>query len=240
MTLSARSVHLQLCEPEMLRQHRRLPAIAIVMTIALLLFPSCTPEGSNGVGTASQCIENSKCEKGDPGEPGPKGDQGDPGEPGPKGDQGDPGAQGPKGDKGDPGEPGPKGDPGEPGPPGSEGVTTCPAGYTRLGPSGVRGSFCITQQQQSAEKFFDARDICWNQVVSNTAKPHLCTSHEWYIACSQPADVGQPFVSNIKNDDAEWYGESTATGGLTSGNTECGVLSSSGYATARPFRCCID
>ena len=204
MTLSARSVHLQLCEPEMLRQHRRLPAIAIVMTIALLLFPSCTPEGSNGVGTASQCIENSKCEKGDPGEPGPKGD------------------------------------PGEPGPPGSEGVTTCPAGYTRLGPSGVRGSFCITQQQQSAEKFFDARDICWNQVVSNTAKPHLCTSHEWYIACSQPADVGQPFVSNIKNDDAEWYGESTASGGLTSGNTECGVLGSSGYATARPFRCCID
>ena len=192
------------------------------MAIAFLLFPGCTPNGSNDVDSGVQCIESPQCEKGEQGEQGPKGD---PGEQGPKGDSG---AQGPKGD------------PGEQGPPGSEGVTTCPVGYTRVGPTGVRGSFCITQQQQSAEKFFDARDTCWNQVVSNTVKPHLCTPHEWYIACSQGADVGQPDVANIKNDDAEWVGEYTTGSGFTSGNTECGVLSGSGYATPRTFRCCVD
>lgn len=39
--------------------------------------------------------------KGEPGEPGTKGDKGDPGDPGPKGDKGDPGDPGPKGDDGD-------------------------------------------------------------------------------------------------------------------------------------------
>ncbi|AXQ78984.1 LPXTG cell wall anchor domain-containing protein [Streptococcus chenjunshii] len=51
----------------------------------------------------------SKGEKGDTGEPGPKGDKGE------KGDTGEPGSKGDKGEKGDTGEPGSKGDKGEKG-----------------------------------------------------------------------------------------------------------------------------
>lgn len=104
--------------------------------------------------------------KGDPGEPGARGDagaegpagdtgepgaQGDTGEPGPKGDAGEPGTKGdagepgPKGDsgepgpKGDAGEQGPKGDTGEPGAKGDTGEQGEPGKDGELGPKGDTG-----------------------------------------------------------------------------------------------------
>ena len=148
--------------------------------------------------------------------------------------------QGPKGDKGD------KGDPGvcEPGmcqgSSGSEpaGVVSCLPGYSRVGPEGARGSFCITQQQQEAERFFDAKDVCWAQ-GDDTARPHVCTLDEWYIACTQEADVGQPPITNMADDDEETVADVSGAGaGIVVGLSSCSSLSTEAFTSSRPYRCC--
>ena len=63
-------------------------------------------------------LEARQLEKGDKGDPGPKGQKGDKGDPGPKGQKGDKGV---KGDRGEQGLRGEQGVPGEPGPKGKDG-----------------------------------------------------------------------------------------------------------------------
>ena len=60
-----------------------------------------TKSGTAEAPTFALAFANSKCEKGEKGDPGAKGEKG---EQGAKGEKGDPGAKGEKGDKGDPGE----------------------------------------------------------------------------------------------------------------------------------------
>lgn len=155
-----------------------------------------------------------------------------------KGDKGDPGPEGPVGP---PGPQGPQGQQGPPGNGGADGVIDCPPGFTRVGPPGARGSFCITEQQQEAEKFFDALDVCFAQVAPDDVKPHMCTLDEWYLACSQGADVGEPIVTNMADDDAEWVNQTYSTGyGLVIGLNSCQSLGTGSLTSAsRPYRCCI-
>ncbi len=155
-----------------------------------------------------------------------------------KGDQGDPGPPGPPGTQGPVGPPGAQGLPGKDG---AVGVADCPPGFTRIGPSGARGSFCITEQQQEAEKYFDAMDVCWSQVAPDDVKPHLCTMDEWYLACSQGADVGQPLVSNMADDDEEWIAQTSGAGsGMVMGQSSCQSLDTASVISAsRPYRCCV-
>lgn len=167
------------------------------------------------------------------GQPGPSGKQGEPGPPGPQGPTGPQGPQGPEGPQG------PQGKKGEKGDPGAAGISVCPAGFSRVGPPGQRGSFCITQQQQPAAEYQQAMTDCWSMVTSSGDVPRLCTYDEWYLACSQGADVGETAVVDMINDE-EWVAHlNSTTTAVVVGNGACEKLTSNALTGDNVFRCCV-
>src|SRR5262249_4462018 len=123
----------------------------------------------------------------------------------------------------------------------------CPTGYSRVGPAGARGSFCVQQQQHAPMDFFGAVTECWATPTSTGDKAHLCSLNEWYLACSQGVDVGEVTLANIKSS-LEWFDQVTfAYPGPAGYNTayqigagSCSSLLGTGISGGTTaYRCCL-
>lgn len=158
------------------------------------------------------------------------------------------GAKGDKGDKGDPGPPGMDGEDGvcldcEGGGSGDGGfITNCPDDFSRVGKPGKRGSFCITQQHQPEDEFFVAKQACWSMPTSTGDHPHMCTITEWFTACQNGSDVGQPAITGMDDSQVEWIPELTSTGSavLAGYSGKCDKFTSATFSTENYYRCCLD
>lgn len=116
----------------------------------------------------------------------------------------------------------------------------CPIGFSRVGPAGVFGSYCISQQQEPVAKFFQAMTECRTMVTSDGSSPHLCSVEEWYTACSQEEDDDQSEIDDMTND-KEWVSHLDGkTKAMTMGAGSCTKMSSENLATkSLAFRCCV-
>jgi hypothetical protein len=170
---------------------------------------------------------------------GPAGPQGPAGPTGPSGGPAGPtGATGMNGMNGMNGPQGPKGDPG------TGANLVCPTGFSKVGGDG-RGAFCIQQQEQAPLPFFSAATACWTPAQPDGDRAHLCTVHEWFIACSQKADVGEMPLVNMGT---EWVDQVTFVPNspplnfnavvMGTGNG-CTTVSGLPPPSATPFRCCL-
>lgn len=118
-------------------------------------------------------------------------------------------------------------------------IADCPDGFSRVGPGGARGSFCIEQQQEPAASFLQAMTECATMPTSTGAVPHLCTMEEWYIACSQGPDLGEPSVDDLVNA-WEWVAMALDKGhALAMGKGSCAARGEGKMGGAIAFRCCI-
>lgn len=116
----------------------------------------------------------------------------------------------------------------------------CPVGFSRVGPAGVFGSYCISQQQEPVAKFFQAMTECRTMVTSDGSSPHLCTLEEWYTACSQEEDDDQSEIDDMTND-KEWVSHLDGkTKGMAMGAGSCTKMSSENLANKSfAYRCCV-
>lgn len=116
---------------------------------------------------------------------------------------------------------------------------TCPDGFSRVGSPDARGSYCITQQQGPAVTFLQAMTECFTMDTSTGAVPHLCTMEEWYIACSQGADLGEDSIDDTTNG-WEWVEDALEKNrAMVMGKGACGATGISATSAPRPFRCCV-
>ncbi len=229
----------------------------VVATAVLsLIVTGCGPVGPQGP-TGPQGPQGSQGPAGPVGPPGPPG--GPAGPPGPVGAQGQDGPPGPAGAPGAPGLAGPAGAAGAAGPQGAQGPAgpqgnpgpsatpnlMCPTGMSRVGPATARGSFCIEQEASSPVEFLPALTACWTRTTSTGDKPHLCSLNEFYLACSQGVDVGEPALANMTSS-WEWISQATwtttaygAANGYLLGNGACGTLGVTQAVSNEAFRCCL-
>lgn len=216
-----------------------------------MMAPGCGPEGSSSDVTADPPSGEQTCNGGGDNqcEDGKDGEQGPQGEVGPQGPKGDPGAQGQQGEVGATGAIGPQGPKGEPGKDGLDGVGSfvgdCPAGFSRVGKPGKRGSYCISHTIQPATDYFEAEKACWNMNATIGDNPHLCTMTEWHIACIKGADVGEDGINDFNTVAGEWV--SSLNGTTTAhamADVDCRKILSVPVAVSasndRGYRCCLN
>jgi hypothetical protein len=110
-------------------------------------------------------------------------------------------------------------------------LTSCPTNYTMIGTSGVRGTFCISNELTAAS-FLSAHSTCHNASFSQGAA-FLCDFKEWFKAC-------QNGVSGM-TDSWEYVSEFAyiQTHALVAGNGSCDTLANTLIGNSWGFRCCV-
>lgn len=116
---------------------------------------------------------------------------------------------------------------------------TCPLGFSRVGAADARGSFCIAQQQEPAATYLQAITECFTMSTSTGAEPHLCTMQEWYLACSQGADDGEPSIDDMTNDWETVSDPINQTTAMAIGKGSCSTKGAGKMTKLFAFRCCV-
>ncbi len=119
------------------------------------------------------------------------------------------------------------------------GITSCPSGFTMIGISGKRGTFCIDTNQRPMQTFQKAFETC-DSLSLEEGNAFLCNYREWYKACRNGAPVG--IVG-----DWEWIAEFSHVGYgddyfLVAGASSCSDLNGSVSVSTDNvygFRCCL-
>ena len=122
---------------------------------------------------------------------------------------------------------------------GNFGVTTCPSGFSRVGPAGRRESFCISTDEETTAIFFTATNNCQDKDTGGQDYARMCTHDEWYVACRKGVDTGQPAFAN-STDDSEWVADlATTNNAMLLGNGSCSTTNDANSNDSNVFRCCF-
>jgi hypothetical protein len=115
------------------------------------------------------------------------------------------------------------------------GLTSCPSGFTMVGASGRRGTFCIDSNERTAQAWLATKDTC-RGLNYTEGRAFMCGHDEWYTAC-QDAPAG---LNNMTNG-WEWVSEFPVDGSaIIAGGGGCSELSTDDSVNgAFVFRCCI-
>jgi hypothetical protein len=117
----------------------------------------------------------------------------------------------------------------------SAGITSCPTGFTLVGSSGKRGTYCIETNSRSAQPWFAAKDTCRGLNLA-TGMAFLCNHDEWYNACASSAVTGM-------TGHWEWINQvftyAATVNSIAAGGTNCTSVGNDAPTSSYVFRCCI-
>ena len=109
---------------------------------------------------------------------------------------------------------------------------------TRLCPTNfvpVNQSYCILNNEQTADTWFNAVTNCGN-FGANGVSAHLCTWAEWYNACP---NAGTLLISNMTGNN-EWVDDATGPNeAKVVGGTNCTSSGEAAVNTQNTYRCCF-
>jgi hypothetical protein len=115
------------------------------------------------------------------------------------------------------------------------GLTSCPSGFTMIGMTGKRGTFCIDTNERTAATWLTAKSTCRDLDLAE-GKAFMCIHNEWYDACLTGTPTGMTggweWVAEFNND----YGDANA---IQAGSSSCESLSSDNMNNTKVFRCCV-
>ncbi|MBM4253546.1 MAG: hypothetical protein FJ146_16380, partial [Deltaproteobacteria bacterium] len=117
----------------------------------------------------------------------------------------------------------------------SNGISSCPSGYTMIGTTGKRGTFCISTAERTAATWATAMQTCINLNLTE-GSAFLCSYNQWYKACLAGTPTSMTnnweWTSNITNN----------TNAMQAGNGSCGALSNASdfTTTSYTYRCCLE
>jgi len=114
------------------------------------------------------------------------------------------------------------------------GLTSCPSGFTMVGTSGRRGTFCIDSNERTAQAWLAAKDTC-RGLSFTQGRAFMCSHSEWYTAC-QDAPAGLTNMTNGWEWVAEFNGNTYA---ILAGSGGCSGLNYYSLSYAYDFRCCV-
>jgi hypothetical protein len=125
----------------------------------------------------------------------------------------------------------------------SSAITTCPTGFSRIGASGARGSFCIStglEASGATVTYFAAMDACGNKSLgAGFSMSNLCSQQELYFACSKGANSGQPTLTGTTGS-YQWIAVPyTGSEAFIQGKTACSDTAADYTTSSYSYRCCI-
>ncbi|MBX7181165.1 MAG: hypothetical protein K1X82_03550 [Bacteroidia bacterium] len=110
-------------------------------------------------------------------------------------------------------------------------ILACPTNFVA-----VNQSYCILNNEQTADTWFNAVQNCGTFGVNGTPA-HLCTWAEWYNACPS---AGTLLISNMTGN-SEWVDDATgASNAKVVGTTNCQSSGEAAVTTQNTYRCCFN
>jgi hypothetical protein len=111
------------------------------------------------------------------------------------------------------------------------GLASCPSGFTMIGTSGKRGTYCIDTTERTASTWLTAKQTCFNLNLAEGAAM-MCDHSEWYKACLAGTPTGM-------TGNWEWVDEIHYAGAEMAGSANCDSLNNANFTNSYVFRCCV-
>lgn len=113
--------------------------------------------------------------------------------------------------------------------PSAGGRTSCPAGFTLIGTSGIAEAFCISTNEETSNTWLAATTACYNKTPT---KGRLCSAGEWAMACVSGLPTGM-------TGSWEWVADLYGNNGQLMGASGCDSFANVPVSSSFGSRCCF-
>lgn len=121
---------------------------------------------------------------------------------------------------------------------GSSGVSSCPSGFTLVGPVGGANSFCVSSAPETATTYWSAWTTCAGKNTGGRGYARMCSTGDWIVACNNGGISG--FATSLQwVQDSSAYDMAAYNSALLMGNGSCSGVGVDTTTVNYGFRCCF-
>ncbi|QDK39398.1 hypothetical protein [Bdellovibrio sp. NC01] len=121
---------------------------------------------------------------------------------------------------------------------GSSGISSCPSGFTLVGPIGGANSFCVSSAPETATTYWSAWTTCAGKNTGGRGYARMCSTGDWIVACNNGGISGFSTVLQWVQDSSA-YDMAAYNSALLVGNGSCSGVGVDTTTNNNSFRCCF-
>jgi hypothetical protein len=118
-------------------------------------------------------------------------------------------------------------------------ITSCPSGFTMVGPSGGANTFCISTATESVTTYWSSWTTCEGKSTGGRGYAKLCDPSDWKVACDQSGISGFKTSLQMVNDASAYDANSGYSLLLGGGSCSSGSVNTNAAGASYGFRCCF-